>query len=294
VIGKRVTVLGTGRMGAAMVAALRRAGLDVMVWNRTSSKAEEVAGVTGAKTAGTPAEAAAEADVVVSSLADDEAVLETYAGDRGAASGLRAGAVACEMSTIMPNTVRELRPLIEGRDAALVDAPVSGSVAFAEAGELTLMVGGEDAALESARPVLETLSAKLFHVGGLGAGATMKLAVNTLVHGLNVALSEALVLAEKAGVDRHTAYDVFAAGAGGAPFVHYKRAAFESPDETPVAFAVDLMIKDLDLILALADESGVMMDQARANRSLAGKAAEVGLGKKDMSAIAVFLRERPT
>lgn len=289
--GERVTVLGIGRMGGAMVTSLRRAGFDVTVWNRTSPKAEAVARTTGARSAATPAEAVAGADIVLSSLADDGAVRETYAGDRGAASGLRAGAVVAEMSTIMPRTVLELGPVIEARGATLVDAPVSGSVAFAERGELTVMVGGEAAALERARPVLEAVSANLFHVGGLGAGATMKLAVNALVHGLDVALSEALVLAEKAGVQRRTAYDVFAAGAGGAPFVHYKRAAFEAPDETPVAFSLDLMVKDLDLILALADEAGVAMDQARVNRSLAGRAVETGLGNKDLSAIAVFLRQ---
>jgi 3-hydroxyisobutyrate dehydrogenase-like beta-hydroxyacid dehydrogenase len=289
-VRQRVSVLGTGRMGAAMAGSLRRAGFDVGVWNRTSSSAEELAGEIGARSHRTPGDAAADADVVISSLADDVAVREVYTGADGAAAALGSGAVVAEMSTIAPRTVREIRPAVEEGGAGLIDAPVSGSVAFAEKGELTIMAGGRAEVLDRARPVLEALSTKLFHVGGLGAGATMKLAVNALVHALNVALSEALVLAEKAGVERTTAYEVFSAGAGGAPFVHYKREAFERPEETPVGFSLDLVAKDLDLIRSLAREVGARMDQAAVNQALVGSAIDAGLGEEDLSAIAVFLR----
>jgi 3-hydroxyisobutyrate dehydrogenase-like beta-hydroxyacid dehydrogenase len=108
----------------------------------------------------------------------------------------------------------------------------------------------------------------------------------------NVALSEALVLSEKAGVERATAYEVFASGAGAAPFVLYKREAFERPNETPVAFSLDLVAKDLDLIITLADEVGARMDQAAVNRDVVRAAIEAGLGSRDLSAVAVFLRDR--
>jgi 3-hydroxyisobutyrate dehydrogenase-like beta-hydroxyacid dehydrogenase len=114
--------------------------------------------------------------------------------------------------------------------------------------------------------------------------------VNALVHGLAVALSESLVLAEKAGVDRSTAYEVFASGAAGAPFVHYKRAAFERPDETPVAFTLDLVGKDLDLILELAERVGAQMPQAASNRDVVRSALAAGMSGKDMSALAEYLR----
>jgi 3-hydroxyisobutyrate dehydrogenase/2-hydroxy-3-oxopropionate reductase len=195
-----------------------------------------------------------------------------------------------EMSTIAPQTVHAIRPAVEDRGAALLDAPVSGSLSLVAKGELTIMVGGDPAALERARPVLGALGSKIFHMGGLGTGATMKLAVNALVHAINVALSEALVLAEKAGVVRARAYDVFAAGAGAAPYVLYKRAAFERPEETPVAASLDLEAKDLDLILGLAGLVGARMDQAAANRATARAAIAAGLGGRDMSAIATFLR----
>jgi 3-hydroxyisobutyrate dehydrogenase-like beta-hydroxyacid dehydrogenase len=287
--GRRVAFLGTGRMGAAMAGSLRRAGFEVAVWNRTPSKAEAVAREIGARVHPTAADAVSGASVVLSSLADDEAVRDVYGSD-GAAAGLDAGGVVLEMSTIAPRTVRELLPAVEERGASLLDAPVSGSVAFAEKGELTVMVGGDPAALDRARPVLEALSKRILHVGDLGAGATMKLAVNALVHAINVAVSEALVLAERSGVERSVAYEVFASGAGAAPFVLYKRAAFERPEETPVAFSLDLVAKDLDLILSLAEEVGAPMDQAVVNTSVVRAAVQAGLGSRDLSAISVFLR----
>jgi 3-hydroxyisobutyrate dehydrogenase-like beta-hydroxyacid dehydrogenase len=286
-----VAVVGAGRMGGAMVGTLRRAGVEVLVCNRTPAKAEAVAGATGARVAASAAEAAAGADVVISSLADDAAVEAAYRGPDGVAAGLRPGTVVLESSTIDPRTVRALRPLVEGRDAALLDAPVSGSVALVERGELTVMVGGDAAALERARPVLDVLAANVFHVGDLGAGATMKLVVNAILHGLNLALSEGLALAEKAGVSRTAAYDVLAASAVAAPFVHYKRAAFERPDETPVAFSLDLAAKDLDLALGLAGLAGATMEQAATNRRIVRAAIAAGLGEADLSALAVFLRD---
>ncbi len=285
-----VAVVGAGRMGSAMVARLRSAGFPVTVYNRTRARSEAVARASGAAVAGTAREAAAAAGVVISSLADDAAVRAVYGGADGLAAGLRAGAVVCETSTIDPGTVRDVEPLVRARGAALLDTPVSGSVPLVERGELTVMAGGDAAALERARPVLAALAARIFHVGGLGAGATMKLAVNAIVHALNQALSEALVLAERAGVERHRAYEVFAASAAGAPFVQYKRPAFERPGEAPVAFSLGLVAKDLDLILGLAERVGLRMEQAEANRRVVAAAIAAGLGEADMSAIAELLR----
>jgi 3-hydroxyisobutyrate dehydrogenase/2-hydroxy-3-oxopropionate reductase len=136
------------------------------------------------------------------------------------------------------------------------------------------------------------LGQRVVHVGPLGTGATMKLAVNALIHAIDVGVSEALVLAEKAGVERSVAYEIFASGAAAAPFVLYKREAFEHPDETPPAFLMDLMAKDLDLILQLAEEVGAPMDQARQNRATVGEALESGFSGRDLSAVAEFLRTR--
>ena len=286
----RVAVLGAGNMAGAMVGTLRRAEFDVVVWNRTRSRAEAVAAAHGATATPTASEAVASADVVLSSLADDEAVRATYLGESGAASAAGPDHVVLEMSTIAPDTARHVGEAVAASGAAFLDAPVSGSVPTVEEGELTIMVGGDAAALERARPVLDALAAKVFHVGALGAGATVKLAVNALVHAIDVGLSEALVLAEKAGVDRSAAYDVFAAGAAAAPFVLYKRQAFEDPDHAQLTFTLDLMAKDLELILSLAREVGAPMGQAERNREVVERAISGGFSGRDLSAVAEYLR----
>ena len=286
----RVAVVGTGRMGGAMAARLRAGGVAVTVFNRTADRAAAVAERTGADVASTARDAAAAADVVIVSLADDAAVDATYGGPDGIVAGMREGAVVADTSTIDPRTAVRLGDLVRAAGGAHLDAPVSGSVPSVERGELAVLAGGEAADLERARPVLEHLASRIFHVGPAGAGATVKLAVNGIVHALNQGLSEALVLAESAGVARGTAYEVFAASAAGAPFVQYKRAAFDRPDETPAAFTLDLVGKDLDLILALAQRCGVTMVQAATNRDAVTAAVAAGFGDRDMSAMAEYLR----
>jgi 3-hydroxyisobutyrate dehydrogenase-like beta-hydroxyacid dehydrogenase len=279
-----------GRMGAAMAVRLRSAGADVVVFNRTRSRADQVASVCGARVAGTAAEAAAAAPVVLVSLADDRAVNDVYRGKTGIAAAVGTGTVVADTSTIDPRTVTEIAALLAGRGARLIDTPVSGSVPSVQQGTLTVLAGGAAADLDLARPVFDVLAKQIFHVGPSGSGAVMKLAVNALVHALNQALSEALVLAEKAGVDRGTAYDVIAASVVGAPFVQYKRPAFEHPDTTPVAFTLDLVGKDLALALALAERVGAQLPQAEANAREAAAAVSAGFGQRDMSALAERLR----
>jgi 3-hydroxyisobutyrate dehydrogenase-like beta-hydroxyacid dehydrogenase len=227
---------------------------------------------------------------VLSSLADDAAVEAAYTGPDGVLAGLGPGTVVCESSTVDPGTVRRLGPPVADRGAFLLDTPVSGSVSTVEAGQLTVMAGGDPAALERARPVLDYLAGQVFHVGDLGSGAVMKLTVNSVLHGLNLALAEGLVLAEKAGVDRATAYEVFAASVIAAPFVHYKREAFEHPGRPPVAFSLELAGKDLDLALDLAAQAGAPMEQAATNRQVVRAAVAAGLGGRDLSELATYLR----
>lgn len=286
-----VSIIGMGRMGSAMARRLAGGGFELVLYNRTPERAAQVAGELGAGVAGSAREAGAAGDVVISTVADDDAVRATYLGPDGLATGVGPGTVVLEMSTIDPATLDEIGPAVDATGAALLDAPVSGSVALVEAGTLTIMVGGPDEGLDRARPVLEVLAGRIFHLGGRGNGATMKLAVNGLVHAVNQALSEALVLAERAGVPAELAYEVFANSAGGSPFVSYKRQAFLEPDRAPVAFSLDLVVKDLRLILGLADRVGSPMPQGRANLEWATHAVEQGLGGRDMSALAEALRE---
>lgn len=285
-----VAVVGTGRMGSAMAGTIGRAGFGLVLWNREPSKSERLAADLGASIAASPAEAASKADMVLSSLADDAAVEHVYMGPDGVVEGIPPGVVAVDTSTIDPRTVESVGAAVEAAGASFLDCPVSGSVSVVEAGALTIMAGGEASVIDRVRPVLDAMASRVVHIGGRGAGSAMKLAVNNLVHGLNVALSEAIVLAERAGVPRTTAYEVFANGAGGAPFVNYKRESFEHPETAPVAFSLDLVAKDYELILGLGGRVGVPMEQAAASQEIVRRAIANGYGERDLSAIAVFLR----
>ena len=285
-----VGVLGTGRMGGSMARALATAGFRLVLYNRHPDRAGELAIELGAAVALTPAELADTADVCISSLADARAVAELYEGPDGLIAGLRRGSIVAEMSTVLPETILALEPAICARGAVALDAPVSGSVSLARSGQLTIMVGGAPADLERARPVLSALASNVFHIGPLGSGAAMKLAVNAVVFGLNQALSEALVLAEQAGIDRSVAYDVLAASAVGAPYVAYKRAAFLYPESMPPAFSLELAEKDLRLIGDLARAVGLDVLQTRSNLEYL-RDAEASQGPEaDISAIATHIR----
>lgn len=279
-------------MGSAMARRFDGAGYELVLWNRDRSKAEAVAADTGSEIADSAAEAASSADVVVSSLADDSALRTVYLGQGGVVEGIGDGAIAVDTSTVDPATAVEVGAAVDDAGAGFADCPVSGSVSTVESGSLVVMAGGDPRLVEDVEPLLSTIAKQVVHVGGRGAGSACKLAVNGLVHGLNVALSEALVLAEKAGVDRQAAYEVFSSGAGGAPFVHYKRDAYENPDDAMVAFTLDLVAKDLELITGLATKVGAPMDQANTGLDIVKRAIESGMGDRDLSAVAVYLRER--
>lgn len=273
-----------------MARRIHGAGFDLIVWNRDAAKAEALAAGTGAAIAASAGEAAAAAGVVVTSLADDAALEAVYLGAGGIVEGIGAGSVAVDTSTVDPLTIRRVGDVVDSAGAGFVDCPVSGSVSTVESGALTIMAGGDPALVDRVTPVLASMSQSVILVGPRGAGAACKLAVNGLVHGLNVALSEALVLAERAGVERTIAYEVFASGAGGAPFVHYKRQAYENPEEAVVAFSLDLVAKDLELITGLGERVGAPMAQARTGLDIVRGAVAEGMGARDLSAIAEFLR----
>jgi 3-hydroxyisobutyrate dehydrogenase/2-hydroxy-3-oxopropionate reductase len=277
-------------MGGAMARTIGRAGFPLVLWNRDPVKAEALARELGVPVASSAAEAASKGDIVVTSLADDAALERVYLDRGGVVEGIGPGAVAVDTSTVDPRTIEKVGAAVDGTGAGFLDCPVSGSVSTVEAGALTIMVGGDTSALERVRPVLDALASLVVHVGARGTGAATKLAVNDLVHGLNVALSEALVLAERAGVDRETAYEVFASGAAGAPFVQYKREAYEHPDTAPVAFSLDLVAKDLELITTLGERVGAPLEQARTSLGIVRDAIAAGYGDRDLSQIAVFLR----
>lgn len=277
----RAAFLGLGTMGVPMARRLT-AALDgsVTVWNRTAAKTAEV---PGARPAATPAEAARDADVIVTMVADGAALDALLEGPDGLLAGARAGSVLVDMSTIGPAAARAVAARCADVDVRFLDAPVSGSVPAATDGSLIAMVGGAAAALEQARPALAAMTRAQLHLGDHGAGAAMKLALNLQLAVVNQAIAETLVLAERSGIARADAYEVIASGALGAPYVHYKRAAFADPAHAPVAFAVDLMRKDVRLALSMAGDASVELPAGAAAAAALERLAEAGLGAHDVS-----------
>jgi len=285
----RVAVVGTGRMGSAMARAIARGEGELLLYNRTPDKARPLADELGASLVDSPAEAAA-ADVCITMLADGTAVAAVWDGDDGLVANAGDGSVLVDMSTVPPETLQPYVDRARARRVGILDAPVSGSTQLAESGGLTIMVGGEAADLDRARPVLDRLAKTVYHVGPLGSGSAMKLAVNAVIFALNTAVSEALVMAERAGIDRTLAHEIIANSAAGAPFVGYKRQSFVEPETAPVGFSLDLAAKDLALIIAFAHRLGVPVAQAAANATLIGEAAAHVGADRDFSQVATHLR----
>jgi 3-hydroxyisobutyrate dehydrogenase-like beta-hydroxyacid dehydrogenase len=285
----KVAFIGIGKMGLPMSGNVLRAGHDLTVFNRTASRCDPLR-EDGATVATSAAEAVRGAEVLVTMVADGAAVDAQFEGDEGFLSEAPGGLVWLEMSTIGPTAARRFAARAAEAGIQMLDAPVSGSVTVAEAAGLVAMVGGPADALERARPVLEAMTKAHFHLGGSGAGAAMKLGVNVMIASQTVAISEALNLAEAAGIERADAYDVIAAGALASPFVEYKKAAFLDPDGTPPAFALDLMRKDLKLALEQGEAAGLPLFGAGAAADAMTVAAGLEGGDEDLVRVADALR----
>lgn len=283
-------MLGAGRMGAAMCHRLVAAGHRVRLWNRTPARADAVrdaVGGAGLLTADTAAEAVDGCDVVLSMLADGDATSGVLL-DPALLAALAPDAVVCDLGTSGVDAARAIARTYAAAGRRFVDSPVSGSVATVAAGQLLVMAAGAADDVETATAVLSAFAARVVAVGDAGHGQAMKLAVNLVVHDLNSALSESLTLAEGAGIDLATAYDVLEGSAVGAPFVRYKRAAFLADDQ-PVAMSLDLVAKDLRLITELADRHGAPVPVSEATRRVVDAAVEAGFGARDMAALRRFL-----
>ena len=284
-----VAVLGTGRMGAAMARRVALAGHGLTVWNRTAAAAQAVVDALppGAATvAATPADAVRGRQVVLSVLAAGD-VTRAVLLDSQVLAALGPDCVVCDLATSGVQTAHALASGLEDAGALFIDAPVSGSVPAVEAGTLLVMASGDPKAIDAARGVLGSFARRVLSVGPVGAGQAMKLVVNLVVHDLNAAVSEALQLAESAGITREDAYEVLAESVVGAPFVLYKRAAFLDP-ATPVAMSLDLVLKDLGLICELADELHVPNPVTKATLGVVAVACDSGHGSLDMAALSRF------
>ncbi len=284
----RVAFCGLGRMGVPMAARLVDARYDVTVWNRTAGRAADLL-ARGAVEAVSPADAAARAQIVVTMLADPDALDAVVFGPDGLAGGMSSGATLIEMSTVGPDAVRALAERLPD-GVAMLDAPVLGSLPQATAGTLKIFVGGEGIVFERCRSVLEVMGTPR-HLGQLGAGAAMKLVANSTLGALMCGLAEALALADALGLDEAAVLDILAESPIGVT-VNSKRALVER-GEYPPNFALALAAKDLRLVTAAAERAGLDLRVATAAWGWLEQADASGLGAMDYSAVIASVRGRP-
>ena len=278
----KIAILGTGKMGAAMARRLHGQGFDLRLWNRTRQRAEQLG---FGEVVDTPAAAASDAEVVISMLTDDRAVREAYLGPHGAleAAGSR---IYVDSSTVDPKTHEALVRVVEQRGSSLIEAPVLGSVPAVEAGKLFIMVGGEPAAFEQVRAMLQALG-DVRYVGPLGAASRLKLVANSLLGIISAAAGELYNAGLRAGLDRERVWEVLTRLA---PYLDARRDGYLEGRYDPAMFRLADMVKDLRLALDVYQEVGIDTPLSQTTRELFERAAREH-GDEDLAAIAELWRQ---
>jgi len=254
-MAEQIGFIGLGIMGQGMARNLLRAGFDLVVWNRTPSKMDALVS-EGASAAGSPAELARACDIVITCVSDTPDVEAVVLGENGVIHGLREGSLLIDMSTISPKVTREIAARLAEREVHMLDAPVSGGSEGAARGTLSIMVGGEADQVSRAMPILEAMGKTITHVGGHGAGQTVKLVNQILVVVNMLAVGEALLFAQAGGLDLQKTLDAVTQGAAGSWMLSNRGPQVIARDWRP-GFTIDLQQKDLRLVLEAADENGV-------------------------------------
>jgi 3-hydroxyisobutyrate dehydrogenase-like beta-hydroxyacid dehydrogenase len=275
-----VAVIGLGAMGSRIARRILDAGHDVVVWNRSPSKMKPLADL-GARPASTPAEAAGEAEAVITMVADPAALRDVIEGPEGVAAVAGPATTVIQMSTVGWASVREVAPALPA-GTGLLDAPVLGSVTEAESGSLQVFVGGPSELFERWIPLLTVLGTPI-HVGSLGAGTAAKLVANSTLFGVLGVLGEALSLARRLGLSDDAAFAVLA-GTPLAAQAERRRPSVES-GEYPLRFRLSLAVKDAGLILDAAWSTAAELRLAEAMRTWIVDADEAGLGDQDYSMV---------
>jgi 3-hydroxyisobutyrate dehydrogenase-like beta-hydroxyacid dehydrogenase len=273
--------VGLGVMGSRMVKRLLDAGHSVTGYNRTKDKARWLMDA-GMKWGATPRAVAQSADVVFSMVTNTAALHAIANGDDGILNGLSAGKVYVDMSTVSPAASRELAAQVAAKGAAMLDAPVSGSVVTLEQGNLSIMVGGDAATFEKVKPILRDIGPKVNYVGANGLAVTMKIATNLSLAVQMLAFSEGVLLAEKSGIQREIAVEVLLNSVIASPMVKYRGPfVLQMPDEA--WFNVGMMQKDMTLALELGRQLDVPLPTAAVTNEFLTAARAMGLAEKDFA-----------
>jgi 3-hydroxyisobutyrate dehydrogenase len=292
----RIAIAGLGRMGTAIAERLMEVGHTLTVWNRSPDKAKPLV-EAGATAAATPADLAAQADTIITILTDAKALDAVYRGPSGLISGDLTGKLVIEMSTVQPETEMALAEEVRAKGAAFVECPVGGTTGPARTGKLIGLAGGEAGEVARARPILEQLCRRIEHVGPVGAGASMKLAINLPLLVFYQALGEAYALCRHLHLDRTAMMDLFADTSGGPNILKVRgpviAAALSGEGSAPPAFDVDSIRKDLRTMLAEGKARGFDLPLVQQALEVYDQASAAGWGKRDGSSLPAFWSSRP-
>ena len=283
--------IGLGALGTPMAHNLLQAGHGLTVFNRTASSCEPLR-AAGARVAGSPAEAASEAEVLLICVSDDraaEAVLLGPEAGEAAIHGLRPGSLVIDCSTISPATSRRLAEALAERTIRYIDAPVTGGTEGAKAGTLSVLVGGDAEDLERARPLLEVLGSAITHFGPVGSGQEAKAVNQVLVAGSYAAVAEALELAERLGLDRQQVVAALKGGAAGSWALEHRSTPMIN-DHYPLGFKLALHRKDLAIALEAAEAQQLELPVSRLVAAMEDALMAAGHGDLDVSALARWFR----
>ncbi|MDR1953209.1 MAG: NAD(P)-dependent oxidoreductase [Clostridiales Family XIII bacterium] len=279
----KVGWIGLGNMGNPMSQNLLKAGNEVTVWNRTKAKADAAVSA-GAKWADTPKAVAEANDFIFTMVSDGPTLHAVNLGADGIVAGLSAGKVVIDMSTVSVEESAKVNEAIEAKGAKFLRAPVTGSTMLAQNATLGILASGDKATYEKTLPLFEKLGANQFYLGGAEEARVMKLSLNLMIGVTMQMEAEAVVLAEKAGLDVTQVCEIIAGSAVGSPLTGYKKVPISSGDYKP-AFSVKLMEKDFDLAFAVAKQYGVPLATAAATRQNLQSADAIGWGDQDFSVL---------
>jgi 3-hydroxyisobutyrate dehydrogenase len=284
----KVAFIGMGTMGAAMARNLLKAGHEVTVHNRTREREEPVV-TAGARRAGSPKEAAGDAEIVITCVSDTPDVEAVVLGENGIIQGARAGALVVDMSTISPSVTRRIGAELAKKGIRFLDAPVSGGSEGAQKATLTIMVGGDAADVAKAMPVLSAMGKSITHVGPTGAGQFTKAINQVIIAGVYLAVAEGMALGLKAGLDMEKVVQALSGGAAGSWVLNF-RSANMIKNEYPLGFRVRLHRKDVAIATEAARELGVFLPSTALVEQIENGLISQGYGDEDVSAIARLIR----
>ena len=285
---ERIGFVGLGPMGASMAANLLRAGATLTVWNRTPGRASALLEM-GAAEAASPAAAAARSDVTVVCVSDTPDVEAVMFGPAGIAAGARSGSLVVDCSTISPQATRQFGGRLAGGGVGLVDAPVSGGSEGARLGTLTMFVGGAEADVARARPVLEAMGKTITHLGPLGSGQAAKAVNQVIISGTYLGVAEGIVLGIQAGLDPGRLVEALSGGAAQS-WVLANRGGRMIEDRYPLGFRLALHRKDLAIALEMARGLGLDLPVAELTAAIEDGLASTGHADEDMSVLAHAIR----